>query len=299
MSRTNRTGAMARVLIGFAIAAGGVVGVVEPYHPAFAQAASTPLSADQVAAIDVAVQTALANIDPNLTGVARAQAISQALAQVATTEITQDGAGALGPVVNAAIRAGVPAPQAISPIFPVANSMGISAPTAINAMTTGAVSAGASAVQTAEAMIAVAIQTSVTGNNVGNGLGQAAAALSTTNPAAAAQIAVVVSNEGTLGTGQAFGSSVLAGGGSTQLASVGQQTPNANAITGAIANTTNTTNATTTNATTTNATSTIVVTTPLSSTTSSTNSPTISLGGASQQISAVNTVISCTTPSCS
>jgi hypothetical protein len=295
MSRTNRTGAMARVLIGFAIAAGGVVGVVKPYHPAFAQAASTPLSADQVAAIDAAVQTALANIDPNLTGAARAQALSQALAQVATTEITQDGAAALGPVVNAAIRAGVPAPQAIAPIFPVATSMGISAPTAVNAITMGAVSGGASAVQTAEAVIAVAIQTSVTGNNVGNGLGQAAATLSTTNPAAAAQIAVVVSNEGTLGTGQAFGSSVLSGGGSTQLASVGQQTPNANALTGAIANTTNAANATTT----TNATSTVVVTTPLSSATSSTNSPTISLGGASQQISAVNTVISCTTPSCS
>lgn len=287
MSRASRIGAMARVLIGFAIVAGGVAGLVKPSLPAFAQA-TTSLSADQIAAIDTAVQTAIADIDPNLTGAARAQAVSQALAQVATSEINLNGAQALAPVISAAITAGVPAPQAIAPILPVATNLGISAATAVNDVTLGAVSAGASPVQTAEAVIAVGAQNSVSASSVGSGLGQATATLSSSNPTAATQIGVVVSNEGTLGTGQAFGASVLAGGGSAQLASLGVQNPNEALTTGAIGNTTNTrTNTTTTD------------TTTATLAAALTNAPTISLAtGASQQISAVGTTITCTTPSC-
>lgn len=290
MSRASRTRVIARMLIGFVIAAGSVAGMVKPSVPAFAQVADATLSADQIAAIQAAVQTAIADINPSLTGVARDQALSQALAQVAASQISLDGAQALSPVINAAIGAGVPAPQAIAPILPLATNLGIPAATAVDAITVGAVSAGASPTQTAEAIIAVGAQSSVSGTAVGSGLGQAASALSSANPTAATQIAVVVSNEGTLGTGQAFGQSVVTSGGSQQLASVGQQNPGVGSVTGAINTNTNANVATTT---------TITNNVALTSTNTSANAATISLAtGASQQISAVGTTITCTTPSC-
>jgi hypothetical protein len=283
MSRASRIRAVVRVLIGFAIAAGSVVGVVKPTVPAFAQTAPAPLTADQVAAVQGAVQTAIADIDPNLRGAERAQALSQALAQIATAELNLDGAGALAPVINAAISAGVPVPQVLAPIMPVAANFGIPTATAVDAITLGAVSAGASPTQTAQAIIAIAQQNSVNGAAVGNGLGQAAAALSSANSTAATQIAVVVSNEGTLGTGQAFGQSVVTSGGSQQLASAGQQNPGVGSTIGAT-NTNANTGAVTTNTVVTTATNEVA---------------TISLAtGASQQISAVGTTITCTTPSC-
>ena len=287
-----------------------IVIVTRPFPSAYAQ--STTLTADQLAAIQSAVDTALADVDPNLRGAARTQAISQALAQVATTQINQDGAAALAPIVSAAIAAGVPAPQAIAPILPVAANLGMAGTAAVTTITQAAVSAGASPVQTAEAIIAVAAQTSVADNAVGSGLGQAAAALASTNSNAATQIALVVSNEGTLSLGQAYGTSVLANGGSQRLAAIGQQNPTANFITGAVngnasanTNTNGGNNATTnTNAggnTTAAVTSVTLSGVPLgSSNSTAANAPTVALGsGASQQIAAVGTTLTCTTPSCS
>jgi hypothetical protein len=303
-------------------AALGVVVVARPFPAAYAQ--STTLTADQLAAIQAAVDTALADVDPTLRGAARTQAISQALTQVATAEINQDGAAALAPIVNAAITAGVPAPQAIAPILPVAANLGIAGTSAVAAITQGAVSAGASPAQTAEAIIAVAAQTSVTSTAVGSGLGQAAAALASTNSNAATQIALVVSNEGTLPMGQAYGSSVLASGGSQQLATIGQQNPTANFITGAINNNANGSGNNNNNANgngngnnnnngnsgsnnNTGANNNATLTSfalsgvPLGSGSNiAANAPTVALGsGASQQIAAVGTTLTCTTPSCS
>jgi hypothetical protein len=296
MSVLNRVRLSAKGLLMLAAAAVSIIVVTQAMPSAYAQSTTSNLSADQLAAIQAAVQTALADIDPSLSGQARAQAISQALAQVATTQINQNGAAALGPVVTAAIAAGIPAAQAIAPIMPVAANLGIAGPAAVNAIAQGAVSAGASPVQIAEAIIAVAAQTNVTSNAVGTGLGQAAAAISPTNSNAATQIALVVSNEGTLAMGQAYGSSVLTNGGSQQLAGMGQQGPTANFITGAINSSNNSNNGGNNG----NNTTTLVSTNNLSSgNNTAANAPTVNLGsGASQQIAAVGTTLSCTTPSC-
>jgi hypothetical protein len=281
--------------------------VIRPMPSAYAQSTTASLTTDQLAAIQAAVQTALADVDPSLSGEARTQAISQALAQVATAQINQNGAAALAPVITAAIAAGVPPAQAVAPILPVAASLGITGTTAVSAITQGAVSAGASPVQTAEAIIAVAAQANVPANAVGTGLGQAAAALAPTNTNAATQIALVISNEGTLSMGQAYGSSVLANGGSQQLASVGQQNPTANFITGAINNSA-ANNATNGNNTAGNSSNTgnSITSPPLSGVplgsgaNTAANAPTVALSsGASQQIAAVGTTLTCTTPSCS
>jgi hypothetical protein len=249
---------------------------VGPSRPALAQADNTPapLSAADIAAINTGVQTLLANIDPNLTGAARQAAITQALQQFAAAQIALSGAAAIAPIMNAATLSNIPIPVTVAALLPAATGAGVSQPQAIAAVTVGAVAAGASATQATQAIVAVAAQTGVSSAAVGTGLGQAATTLTRANNAGAAnQIAQVVSNEGTLGTGQAFGASVVATGGSQQLASAGQQNPNAASLTGATANTTSTLAVANT-------------TTAASST------------GASQQISAVGTTISCTSPSC-
>jgi hypothetical protein len=299
MSVLNRVRLSAKGLLMLAAAAVSIIVVTQAMPSAYAQSTTSNLSADQLAAIQAAVQTALADIDPSLSGEARAQAISQALAQVATTQINQNGAAALAPVITAAIAAGVPAAQAIAPIMPVAANLGIAGPVAVNAIAQGAVSAGASPVQITEAIIAVAAQSNVTSNAVGTGLGQAAAAIAPTNSNAATQIALVVSNEGTLSMGQAYGSSVLTNGGSQQLAGMGQQGPTANFITGAI-NSSNNNNNSNNNGNNGN-TTTLTSNSSLSSgNNAAANAPTVNLGsGASQQIAAVGTTLSCTTPSCS
>jgi hypothetical protein len=202
--------------------------------------------------------------------------VTQALQAVAASQIAASGAAAITPIVNAAVTANVPAPQAVAALLPAAASAGIAAPQAIAAIQVGAVSAGASPTQTAEAVIAIAAQTGTSSAAVGTGLGQAASTLAQNNNAGAAnQIAQVVSNEGTLGTGQAFGTSVVTSGGSQQLANAGQQNPNAASLTGATGA---------------NTTSTLAVANANTAASSST--------GASQQISAVGTTITCTSPSC-
>jgi hypothetical protein len=252
----------------------GTFALVGPSRPALAQAdnaQTTNLSAADIATIQVAVQTALDNVDPNLTGAARTAAITQALQQVAAAQIALSGVAALSTIMNAAILASIPAPLAVAALLPAATNAGVPAPTAVAAIALGAVSAGASATQTTQAIIAVAAQIGTSSAAVGNGLGQAAATFSLSNNAgAASQVALVVSNEGTLGTGQAFGNSVVAAGGSQQLASSGQQNPNAASLTG-----------------TTGTTATLAVA-----------NATTTTGGASQQVSSVGTTISCNNPSC-
>lgn len=194
---------------------------------ALADVSSGSLSASAVYAIQSAVQTALANIPPGLTGIARADAVSQALAQVTATEVSIYGAAAVSTVVGSAISDGIPAARVVADVLRAAVNAGVPAATAISDIVTGAVSAGASATQIAEAVIAVSARDDITNNSVGSGLGQAAALLAANNPNAANEIAQVVSNEGTSGTGNAFASAVVANGGSQQLADEGYQNPNA------------------------------------------------------------------------
>ncbi|MGB8363047.1 MAG: hypothetical protein ACLQUZ_06710 [Rhizomicrobium sp.] len=198
--------------------------------PAMADAPASSLSAVSVAEIQVAVQTAIANVNPSLTGSARAQAIAQAIAQVTATEVAIDGAAAVSVVVGAAISSGIPAAQVVADVLPAAIEAGVPAATAISDIVVGAVSAGASATQVTEAIIAVAGRDQITSSSVGTGLGQAAALLSASDPSAANQIAQAVSNEGTYGTGQAFYASVIANGGSQQLANAGTQNPHAGTV---------------------------------------------------------------------
>ena len=194
------------------------------------------LSGAEIAAIQLAVATALADIDPNLTGQARTAAVSHALAQVATTQIAADGPSAIAQVVSAAIAANIPAPQAIQALLPASITAGVPPATAISAITVAAVSAGASPSVTAEAVIAVAAQTATPAATVGSGLGQAAAILSQgSNNGAANQVAQVVANQGTTGTRQSFGTTVVATGGSQQLATAAQQTPALTSVTGSTA----------------------------------------------------------------
>jgi hypothetical protein len=303
MSRVSLVRTPVRAAFGFFVAAGVFVSVAKPSLPAFAQPATTQaaivqLTADQITTINSAVQNALADLNPNLGGNDRQQALAQALTQVAQTEVNLDGTAAVYAVISAAVRDGVPAPQVVEPVLPLALQFGIPAATAVDQITLAAVSAGASPSTTAEAIIAVAAQNSIAGAAVGAGLGQAAAALSSTDRAASTQIAIVVSNQGTSGTGRAFGTSVLTNGGSIQLAVTGQQNPNATNNTGSIQNTAN--NAGNNNANN-NTGNNGNNNNNSNNGNAATNSSPISVAGngASQQISAVGTTITCTTPSCS
>jgi len=308
MCRVSLVRTPVRAAFGFFVAAGVFVSVAKPSLPAFAQtttattqAAIAQLTADQITTINSAVQNALADLNPNLTGNGRQQALAQALTQVAQTEVNLDGTAAVYAVISAAVRDGVPAPQVVEPVLPLALQFGIPAAAAVAQITLAAVSGGASPSTTAEAVIAVAAQNSVAGAAVGTGLGQAAAALSSSNQVASTQIAIVVSNQGTSGTGRAFGTSVLTNGGSIQLAVTGQQNPNATNNTGSIQNTGNNTgNNTNINNNNNNGNNNNGNSNNGNAATAATNSSSISVGsGASQQISAVGTTITCTTPSCS
>ncbi|HEY0466918.1 MAG TPA: hypothetical protein VGC79_22095 [Polyangiaceae bacterium] len=193
-----------------------------------AQAADVALTSDQTAAIAAAVRTALANIDPSLTGAAKEQAIAQALAKATTDAIGIYGSGAIAAVAAGAIAAGVPAAQVVAAVLPAAVGIsGVSASLAVRYVMLGAVSAGASPTVVAEAIITTSANSQLAPGAVGTGLGAAAAELAKTDPDGASAIAQVVSNEGTAGMGQSFASSVLNNGGSQQLANAGRQNPNA------------------------------------------------------------------------
>lgn len=200
---------------------------------ALAADSASDLSSDQIAAIQAAVQTAIANVDPNLTGAAKERAIAQAIEQATINAIATYGPAAISVVTAAAISAGVPAAQVVAAVMTAAiGTSRVAASTVVADVVLGAVSAGASATLVTEAVIATAATLQLSGNAVGKGLGKAAAEISQTNPDAATQIAQTVSNEGTSGMGQSFADSVIANGGSQQLADAGNQNPNATGETG-------------------------------------------------------------------
>ncbi len=189
---------------------------------------ASSLTPDQVAAIQNAVQTALVDVDPSLTGNARAQAIAQALTQATTSAISLYGAAAISVVTSSAITDGIPVAQVVAAVLPAAASIpGVATATAVADVVLGAISAGASASLVTEAVILTASQSGLASSDVGTGLGAAAVEVAETNPDAANAIGQAVSNEGTSDMGQAFASSVIANGGSQQLASTGTQAPNA------------------------------------------------------------------------
>jgi len=195
------------------------------FFPA-AQAAA-PLTSDQLAAIQTAVNTALANVNPALTGAARDQAVAAALAQATSSQIALYGASALSAVTSAAIAAGVPAAQVVAAVLPAAVTAGIPGSDAVASISLAAINAGASPTQVSEAVIATAVTAQISASDVGTGLGATAAAVSQTNPDGANAIAQVISNEGTSGMSQSFASSVTDHGGSQQLAQAGSQNPQA------------------------------------------------------------------------
>jgi hypothetical protein len=182
------------------------------------------LTADQSAAIQSMVQTALANINPSLTGQARQDAIAAALAQVMTNAIQTYGNSAIASVTGAAVTAGVPVAQVVAAVLPAA-AAGAGVSSAVASIVTGAAQAGGSASDATQAVIVASANYSPT--DVGTGLGAAAAQLSGSNPAAAEQIAAAVSNEGTTDMGSSFSTSVVQNGGSQQLADAGTQNPQA------------------------------------------------------------------------
>jgi len=184
------------------------------------------LSLDQVTAIRGMVQTALASVDPNLTGAAKQQAIAAALGRVLADAVRVYGPSAISAVTGEALTAGVPIAQVVSALLPAAVTIsGVSS--AVTQILVGAVQAGASATQTAEAIIAVSVQSVYDSTQVGLGLGAAAAQLAQTNASAADQIATVIANEGTPGMGKAYADAVVKNGGSQQLADAGQKSPTA------------------------------------------------------------------------
>ncbi|MDE2110387.1 MAG: hypothetical protein KGJ79_04530 [Alphaproteobacteria bacterium] len=197
-----------------------------------ALAADATLTSDQISAIQSAVQTAITNVNPSLTGAAKQQAIQQAIAQATTSAIATYGAAAISTVASAAITAGVPAAQVVAAVVPAAVGVsGVPASVTVESVVLGTVSAGASPTIVAEAVIATGAQVDLGQAAVGNGLGAAAAQLSKTNADAGTQVAQVVSNEGTTTMGQSFSTSVTANGGSQQLAQAGTQNPNATGAT--------------------------------------------------------------------
>ena len=190
-------------------------------------AIAADLTAGQTAAVKASVQTAIANVNPALTGSAKAQAIAAAIAQVTKTDVAIYGAGAISVVVSAAIADGVSANLAVAVAMRAAVESGVAVSVAVDDVLLGAIAAGASVQRVTEAIIAAAAQDGYAASDVGAGLGLAATQLAQTNPDAAFEIASVVSNEGDGSMRQAFSQSVVANGGSQQLADAGSANPNA------------------------------------------------------------------------
>lgn len=193
-----------------------------------AYAAELALSYEQISAIQGAVKTALANVNPSLTGAARDAAIKSALADVTVSMVKIYGSAALYYVAADAVTAGVPAPQVVAALLPAAvGRAGVDAAVAVKEITLGAISAGASPTQVAEAVISTGALAGLAPAAVGTGLGAAAAQLAKTDQIGADQIARVVSNEGTSDMRQAFYDSVIQNGGTQALAQAGTENPEA------------------------------------------------------------------------
>ena len=136
---------------------------------AFAAVPAAALSSDQIVAIQAAVQTAIANVNPSLIGVAREQAIAQAIAQVTKTETFIYGPAAISVVTSSAITAGIPAAQVVAAVIPAAVASGVPVAVVVADVELGGVSAGASPTQVAEAVIATTTQLKYASSDVGAG----------------------------------------------------------------------------------------------------------------------------------
>jgi hypothetical protein len=191
-----------------------------------ALAADSALNALLLAGLKQQLSQALKNISPALKGQARIQAISQVIAAVATDAMAKSGTSALASVVAAADSL-VPATIAVPAALSAAVTSGVAVPIAVEEVTTGAVAGGAPPTMAVQTVIAASAQQNLPTAEVGSGLGAAAASVAQTNPSAAAEISTTVANVAPSGMTQSYATSVVASGGSTQLADKSVQPPSA------------------------------------------------------------------------
>ena len=191
----------------------------QPSWTSFVSAAQAQtLTGAQQTAIQTAVTNALAGVNASLTGNALATAIQTALAGVVTT-YSLDGPAAISAVVSDAIQDGASITNIVAGVLPAAVSAGLDAATVVSNIEVAAVVDNSSASAVAEAIVNVQINnsTTISLSAVGTGLGNAAAALNSTNPNAATAIQTAVANNGNTQISSAFTSTISG----TQIASNG------------------------------------------------------------------------------
>ncbi|MGC8534750.1 MAG: hypothetical protein ACP5QR_04355 [Rhizomicrobium sp.] len=192
----------------------------------FARADDSVLNASQLATTKQQLTDALKNISPALKGQARIQAITQAIAAVATDSVARLGNSALATVVAAAASL-VPVTIAVPAVLSAAVTSGVAVPIAVAEVTSGAIAGGASPTMAVQTVIAASAQQNLPTTDVGTGLGAAAATVAQSNPSAAVEISTTVANVAPSGMTQSYATSVVASGGSTQLADKSVQPPSA------------------------------------------------------------------------
>src|SRR3954469_17550109 len=104
---TRRLGSnLASCALSVAMTMAGPLGVATTFYaaPAFAQTvtAPAPLTPAQAAAVQTAIQNAISNVDPALTGAAHDAAVAQAISTATTVAIATYGAGAVSVAVSTA-----------------------------------------------------------------------------------------------------------------------------------------------------------------------------------------------------
>ena len=208
-----------------AIAAVATATLILPVSGAVAALPPTTLTASQLTTIASQIQQALAAIPSSLTGLARTQAITAALSQIAQQDAASMGADAISYVVADAIADGVAPTVAVDAAIRGGVAAGIPGSTAIADAIVGGVDAGAPAGNLASQALATAAAIPIPSAQTGLGMGMAAAELSATNSAAAQIIGQTVANEGTGLVRTAYTGGVLGNGGSLQLADLSNAYP--------------------------------------------------------------------------
>ncbi len=223
----------ARPLAILAIALASATIVLPAMMPASAGPTPPPtLTSTELSTIQSQIQDALAGISPSLTGVARIQAVSAALVQIATNDTAQMGPAAIDAIVGDAILAGVLPTVVVDAVIRGAIAGGVPGSTAIADVVLAAINDGAPAGNVASQALATGTNIPLPPDVTGTGLGMAAAALSRTNISAANAIGQTVANEGTQPLRVAYENGVLANGGSVALADLGNSFPLATGETG-------------------------------------------------------------------
>lgn len=225
-----------------AIAAVAAASLILPSSGALAALPPTTLTASQLQTIQSQLTAALGAIPSSLTGLARTQAITAAISQVAQQDAATMGADAISYVVADAIAAGVRPTVAVDAAIRGGVAAGLPGSNVIAAAIIGGVDAGAPAGNVASQALATAAAIPLPSAQTGLGMGMAAAELSSTNAAAAQIIGQTVANEGTGLVRTAYTGGVLGNGGSVQLADLGNAYPLAVGETGetGVGNNTNT-----------------------------------------------------------